>query len=123
MAPLKIGFNARELKQHGVLERMKAGKLNQLEAAGKLSLRRHQLMAAWDEARMKRPACGCSPNSLRRLGIPHAGINHADKSGDPDHGSAFSKKGASSKPGATYYLKYREIKNPAQSTHLIAGPI
>lgn len=37
MAPLKIGFNARELKQHGVLERMKAGKLNQLEAAGKLS--------------------------------------------------------------------------------------
>lgn len=58
MAPLKIGFNARELKQHGVLERMKAGKLNQLEAAGKLSLRRHQLMAAWDEARMKRPAYG-----------------------------------------------------------------
>lgn len=54
MAPLKIGFNAQELKQHGVLERMKAGKLNQLEAAGKLSLRRHQLMAAWDEARMKR---------------------------------------------------------------------
>ncbi|MBL8396116.1 MAG: helix-turn-helix domain-containing protein, partial [Candidatus Accumulibacter sp.] len=38
MAQMEIGLNERELKRHGVLERLKSGGLSQVAAAGELGL-------------------------------------------------------------------------------------
>lgn len=61
MGSQEIGLNERELKRHGVLERVKAGALSQLEAARELGLSVRQVR------RLQRRLEAAGPAGLRSV--------------------------------------------------------